>query len=287
MSTGNSIQLPSNVKDLAGKPFGKLTAIRYAGTNLGSQAGAYWYCRCECGTEKVLSAKAIRSGNVKSCGCSKQRTNEVGNKYNKLTVLAFAGNTKGGDSSWLCRCECGNTTTVARAELRKESTKSCGCHRASAGGGYKTSEYSSWKEMKARCYNQNDTGYHWHGGRGIRICKNWRHTFTQFLADMGKKPSTEHSIERIDNEGNYSCGHCDECAANGWTANCKWATTMEQGQNTRKTRRLTYNGETHGLREWARRLGITHRTLARRLDEQDWTFEQAVNHYSNHHGVKP
>ncbi len=97
MSTGNSTVCPSSVKDIAGEPFNDLTAIRYAGSNLGSQAGAYWLFRCKCGAEKVLNGRAVRSGNVSSCGCSKQRTDETGNKYNKLTVLEFAGKTKGGE----------------------------------------------------------------------------------------------------------------------------------------------------------------------------------------------
>lgn len=214
---------------------------------------------------------------------SQRAKDETGNIYGKLTVLQFA-EMRRGLAYWHCRCECGTMTIVAGADLRKKSTVSCGCHRASAGGGYKTTEYSSWKEMKARCYNQNDTGYHWHGGRGIRICKNWRHTFPQFLADMGKKPSTEHSIERIDNDGNYSCGQCEECVAKGWPANCKWATDLEQRQNTRKTRLLTYNGETHGLREWARRLGISHCTLRSRL-AKGWPIEKVFS--SEHFFVPP
>lgn len=280
MSTDNSIQLPTNVKDITGKPFGDLIAISYAGSKLGSQNGAYWLFRCKCGVEKVLSAGAARSGNIHSCGCSKNRTDEVGSKYGKLTVIEFAGNTKSGDSRWKCQCECGNTTTVARGDLRKKSIKSCGCHRASAGGGYKTPEHNSWKDMKKRCYNPKAKYYHCYGARGIVICKGWLDSFVHFMSDMGKKPSSDHSIERKNNDGNYSCGHCDECVANGWPANCKWATTMEQGQNTRKTRLLTHNGESHGLREWARRLGVTHRTLARRLDEQGWTMEQVVQHYT-------
>jgi len=280
MSAGNSTQLPPLVKDITGKPFFYLTAISYAGTKLGSQAGAYWLFRCKCGVEKVLSAGAVRSGNIKSCGCRNNRTDEVGNKYGKLTVIEFAGKTKSGDSRWNCRCECGNTTIVARGELRKESTKSCGCHRASAGGGYKTTEHSSWKEAKGRCFNPTYKDRHLYSERGIRMCENWRHSFPHFLADMGKKPSPKHSVERINNDGNYSCGHCEECVANGWAANCKWATAMEQGQNTRKTRLLEYNGEAHSLREWARRLGVTHRTIARRLDEQSWTMEQVVKHYT-------
>lgn len=280
MSTDKSNPLPRGVKDISGQPFGKLTAVRYAGSNLGSQAGAYWICICECGTEKTVSGRALRGESIRSCGCSKHRTNEVGNKYNKLTVIEFAGKTNGGDSQWLCQCECGNTTTVARGELRKQSTKSCGCHRASAGGRYKTPEYNSWKDMKNRCYNPKAKYYHCYGARGIVICKGWLDSFVSFMSDMGNKPSSDHSVERKNNDGNYSCGHCDECIKNGWPANCKWASTMEQGQNTRKTRRLTYNGETCGLREWARRLGITHYTLARRLDKQGWTFEQAVIHYT-------
>jgi len=280
MSTDDSTVRRSNVKDITGKPFGDLTAISYAGTNLGSQAGAYWLCRCQCGAEKVLSGRALRSGNIQSCGCSKSRTDEVGNKYGKLMVIEFAGKTKSGDSRWLCQCECGNTTIVARGDLRNESTKSCGCHRASAGGGYKTAEYNSWKDMKKRCYNPKAKYYHCYGERGIVICKGWLDSFVSFISDMGKKPSSDHSVERKNNDGNYSCGHCEECIKNGWPANCKWATTMDQGQNTRKTRLLTCNGETHGLREWSRRLNVTHRTIARRLDEQGWTMEQVVKHYT-------
>jgi len=74
MSNEKSTSCPHRIKDIAGQQFGKLTAISYAGGNLGSQAGAYWTCRCECGTEKVLSGRALRTGNVQTCGCSKQRT---------------------------------------------------------------------------------------------------------------------------------------------------------------------------------------------------------------------
>ena len=289
MANSDSIQVPSNVKDETGNPYGKLTVLRYAGNNVKALKGAYWVCRCECGRETTVCGRALRNGSIQTCGCSKQRMDETGKVYGKLTIVEFAGNTKSGDSQWLCRCECGNTTIVPRGSFRKDygGTRSCGCGRESAGGGYKTPEYNSWKEMKARCYNPNDTGYHWYGGRegnNIRICEHWRHSFPNFLADMGKKPSTDHSIERKDNDGNYSCGHCDECVAKGWTANCKWATTLEQGQNTRKTRLLTYNGETHGLREWARRLGITHYTLSRRI-ASGWPLEKVFS--SEHYFTPP
>lgn len=269
MAKSDSKQVPARVKDETGNVYGKLTVLSYAGTDLKSQKGAYWNCRCECGGDTVVCGRSLRSESISSCGCSKNRTDEVGNPYGKLTVLEFAGKTPSGDSLWLCRCECGNTTTVARGHLRKKrgGTKSCGCHRARAGGMCESPEYTSWQEMKRRCYNSSYRDYHLYGGRGITICKRWLDAFTNFLEDMGEKPSSEHSIERIDNDGDYEPG------------NCKWATAMEQGQNTRKTLLLTCNGETMGLRAWARKLGIAHRTIAWRL-EQGWSMEQIVDHYS-------
>lgn len=276
MYTDNSTARRPNVKDIAGQAFGDLTAISYAGNNLGSQAGAYWLFRCKCGIEKVLSGRAVRSGNVKSCGCSKQRTDETGNKYNKLTVLEFSGKTKGGDSNWLCQCECGNTTIVSRGDFTKGDTKSCGCHRASAGGatkGYrKSTEYVSWSEMKRRCYNTRNAEYHNYGGRGITVCDQWKNSFVDFLAYVGKKPSPDATIDRIDVNGNYEPG------------NVRWATKPEQSQNTRKTRKLTYNGETLCLREWARRLCITHQTISTRL-AKGWPLEKVLS--SEHYFTPP
>jgi transposase-like protein len=192
---------------------------------------------------------------------------EVGNVYEKLTVVEFAGKTKSGDSRWLCKCECGKTTTVARGELRKGSTKSCGCHRARSSGNYKTSEYTSWKEMKRRC-DPNYKDKHLYADRGITLCEQWRTSFNTFLADMGPKPFPEATVDRKNNDLGYT------------PDNCRWATKLEQSQNTRKARMLTFSGETLCLREWARRLGVRHRTIARRLDEQGWNMEQIVEHYT-------
>lgn len=197
---------------------------------------------------------------------SSRAKDETGNVYGRLTVLAYAGKTKSGDSKWSCRCECGNITTVPRGSLRKGygGTKSCGCGRRSQGGGYSTTEYTTWKEMKRRCYNRRNSQYHLYGGRGIVICDRWRTSFVNFLADMGPKPFPEATIDRYpDNNGNYEPG------------NCRWATKLEQGQNTRKARVISYDGETMTLRSWARKLGITHRTLSVRI-ERGWPLEKAL-----------
>ena len=200
---------------------------------------------------------------------------ETGNVYGKLTVIRYA-ETRKGLAHWLCRCECGNMTAVAGSDIRKGSTVSCGCHRARAGGacsnGKRTPEYRSWQEMKRRCYNPNYPDYHLYGGRGITVCERWRELFLRFLADMGPKPFPEATIDRYpDQNGPYS------------PDNCRWASKMEQSQNSRKARMLTYNGETMCLRAWARKLGITHRTLSVRL-AKDWPLDKV---FSSEHYFSP
>jgi hypothetical protein len=202
-------------------------------------------------------------------------TDEVGNVYEKLTVVEFAGKTKSGDSRWLCNCECGNTTTVARGELRKGSTKSCGCHRASSEGATKgrkrSPEYTSWQEMKRRC-DPNYKDKHLYSDRGITLCEQWKASFNTFFADMGPKPFPEATVDRKNNDLGYS------------PENCRWATKMEQSHNSRKVRMLTHNGETLCLREWARRLGINHSTLSNRI-AKGWTMEKVFS--SEHYFTPP
>lgn len=116
-------------------------------------------------------------------------------------------------------------------------------------GWSRTPEYQCWRGMKKRCGNHDDANY---GGRGIRVCARWQ-TFENFMADMGPRPSAAHSIDRIDNNGNYEPG------------NCRWATKLEQSQNTRVVRLITHNGRTLPVRAWARELGIDHKTVRERL----------------------
>lgn len=149
-----------------------------------------------------------------------------GNRFTRLLVLNRAAN-KGIKVTWKCLCDCGNVVYIRSADLRLGKTKSCGClhrdiitkHGATKHGGYRTPEYSTWVSMISRCQNIKLPGWHRYGGRGIVVCKRWRKSFTNFLKDMGKKPTPSHSIDRIDNDGNY----CPE--------NCKWSTPKEQAAN--------------------------------------------------------
>lgn len=124
-------------------------------------------------------------------------------------------------------------------------------------------EYDCWVAMRKRCLNENDKSYHRYGGRGITVSDRWN-DFAAFLQDMGSRPSPNHSIERIDNNGDYE------------PSNCKWATKLEQNNNTSRTRWISYLGETKTTRDWARSIGIPHRILYARLFRYRWSVERAL-----------
>jgi len=118
--------------------------------------------------------------------------------------------------------------------------------------------------MKDRCTNPKNTNYKQYGERGISVCQSWLDSFESFYADMGDAPSIKHTLERIDNDQGYSPN------------NCRWATRLEQGRNTRKTHHIEFNGETLTLREWANRYSINYDTLRNRLFTHGWPIERAL-----------
>lgn len=171
-----------------------------------------------------------------------------GQRFGRLIALRIGGQDKRGKSKWLCRCDCGNEVLVIADNLRRGNTQSCGCRKLDMhtdrllihGHSRKherSSEYRSWHHLVGRCECSTDKQFSDYGGRGIRVCHRWRNSFQAFLGDMGPKPTRSHSIDRIDNDGNYSCGKCEECLANGWAANCRWATPAVQARNRRKRRK--------------------------------------------------
>ena len=153
----------------------------------------------------------------------------AGQRFGRLVVSRRAGTTAHRRSLWECRCDCGNTRLVPADNLKRENTRSCGCLRKEVAkelntvhGGTRSREFNTWKGMQRRCYLQSAAGFKNYGGRGIAVCDRWLHSFENFLADMGCKPSPKHSIDRINNDGNYEPG------------NCRWATAKEQRQNRRR-----------------------------------------------------
>jgi len=128
----------------------------------------------------------------------------------------------------------------------------------------KMPEYNIWTQMKQRCANANMPNYAAYGGRGIAVCDRWRESFENFITDMGVRPGKDYSLDRIDNDGPYS------------PENCRWATRIEQGNNTRTNRWITYNGKTMTLSEWSRKLNIAKSTLRNRF-KKGWSVERAFS----------
>lgn len=135
-------------------------------------------------------------------------------------------------------------------------------HRNYAHGKSYTPEYRAWLSMKTRCYNQNYHLYDKYGGRGIKVCNRWKNSFENFLADVGQRPSSKHSLDRRDNNGNYE------------PKNVRWATPKEQNNNQSNTPYITYNGETRPIGYWAKKLNISNQSLRYRV--KHWTVEEAV-----------
>lgn len=195
-------------------------------------------------------------------------TNQV---FGRLTAVKFHGvSAKHRQSIWRCKCKCGKQVLVRASNLKSGQVQSCGClqkeatHKASVTHGMSgTFEYSCWQNMLNRCRNANVPAYKWYGGRGIKVCKRWL-KFENFLADMGKAPSRQHSIEREKVDKGYS------------HANCRWLLQTEQANNKVKSRRLLFKGESLTARDWGIRLGIKPATIRARLDVFGWTVERSL-----------
>lgn len=127
----------------------------------------------------------------------------------------------------------------------------------------KSLEYKSWSHMKERCYNIKCKKYPSYGARGIKICDRWRNSFENFLQDMGLKPGKEYTIERKDNNSDYSPN------------NCKWATPKEQARNKRGNKTITFNNKSQTIIEWSEELGIHKDVLYQRLNRLKWSVEKA------------
>lgn len=202
--------------------------------------------------------------------------NLAGMKFGRLSILERAGRAKNGNALWKCACECGHETTADGHNLRNGTTQSCGClqkQRTSAaklqhgeagknGATGASAEYRAWTGIKTRCYNPNGDSYIYYGSRGIGMCDRWKSSYEAFLSDMGRRPSPKHSIERKNNDGDYT------------PDNCKWATIDEQAVNRRGNRWVTFNGITLTSSQWAKRLKCSPVTICRRLAR--WSVERAL-----------
>lgn len=189
-----------------------------------------------------------------------------GTVFSDLTVVAEADERVDGYVTYTCKCVCGNVATIKSSDLFRGHSKSCGCWKSRhvspnrTHGMQGSKIYLIWNAMKNRCGNPAVKAYPYYGGRGITVSESWQ-KFENFYTDMGDRPEGM-SLDRIDNSKGYS------------KENCKWSTKEEQANNKRNNSKITFNGETLSVSQWARRIGIHREGLAHRL--RNWSLEEAM-----------
>lgn len=191
-----------------------------------------------------------------------------GQTFGRVTVVTYAGK-----SLWLCRCVCGTEKLLHGKRLRTGRTQSCGCLRADLTRARcrrpdslpnkHPKEYRTWIGLKHRCLNLRAQQYASYGGRGIKLCDRWLTSFETFFSDVGPAPSPKHSLDRIDNDGDYE------------PSNCRWATAFDQANNRRNTIALSVKGERRSLGEHARDLGANVETLRQRI-RRGWSDDKVA-----------
>lgn len=195
----------------------------------------------------------------------------TGKCFGFLRVQKPVSRTKNRIVVWQCLCHCGTVKNISGSSLRRGLTKSCGCllhcikpwlsKLQTTHGLSGSPTYMTWGTMIQRCTNPKNPKYRIYGARNIHVCERWL-KFENFLSDMGIKPIGT-TIGRIDNNGNYE------------PANCRWETIAQQSVNKRTNRRITHQGRTMTVSQWASFVSIKHATLRMRL-HRNWSIEKAL-----------
>lgn len=189
-----------------------------------------------------------------------------GQKFHRLTVLWSIGKTLAGKYKYLCVCDCSELNEVVGSDLKSGNVKSCGCLQKEINVGLRTTHgfanhelMATYNSMLYRCTNPKSPNFKRWGGRGISVCSEWSDPitgFTTFLVDMGERPSSEHQLDRRDNDGNY----CKD--------NCRWVTPKQQLRNTSRNSLFNFKGKMITQAEIQELTGIPKSSLYQRLKKK-------------------
>ncbi|MBQ5655948.1 MAG: hypothetical protein IIV14_00755 [Bacteroidaceae bacterium] len=203
------------------------------------------------------------------------RIDLTGQRFGRLVVIEYAGSNNHKRAAWRCLCDCGNQKIVDSGNLRSGNSQSCGClhnellsERYTTHGETGSRLYWIWHGMKARCLNAKDKRYGDYGGRGIKVCDEWLsyEGFRDWAMANGYADNL--TIDRLEVNGNYE------------PSNCRWATDVQQSNNKRNNRRITFNGKTQTIKQWADELGVKYNTLYFRIARSGWDVEKALTRWS-------
>ena len=193
----------------------------------------------------------------------------TGEIFNNIQIKSFCEK-RGRRSFYNAICICGNSFIVEGQSIKTGNAKSCGClhikqliERSTTHLKCETPAYYTWANMIQRCTNHNLSQYKDYGGRGIKVCDRWLHSFENFFEDMGNRPDGM-TLDRDCNDHNY----CKD--------NCHWATYTEQQNNKRNNHIVTYKNESLTVAQWAKKTGIKYNTLIGRLNIYKWTIERSL-----------
>ncbi len=187
----------------------------------------------------------------------------IGMKCGEFTVVSFAGRTANHIKLWECRCSCGRVLNVQANNLKAGSQRCKSCNgrfvgkRTAKHGASHSPTYRIWSHMIERCRRKD-------AYRDVKVCKRWLESFSDFLADMGPRPTPKHSIDRIKNSLGYQPG------------NCRWATMTVQNRNKRNNALLTWKGETRCVAEWAELVKLPYHVIWCRVFVGGWTVDDAL-----------
>lgn len=239
--------------DIIGKRFGKLVVLKRV-DNIGKRIA--YLCRCDCGNEKIIVGESLREGKSHSCGCA-YRADITGQRFGRLTVIAFHHRDEKSLSYWTCKCDCGNTVVKEMQQLKFGQVMSCGCLQKETRIRLKTKHnlchtrlFRIWSGIRNRCNNPNEPAFKHYGGRGITICGEWVNNFQAFYDwAMANGYGDSLSIDRIDNNGNYE------------PSNCRWVDIKTQNNNRRCVRKYEINGQWLSKTDIAEKYGVSYGTV--------------------------